>query len=182
MDQVTHRSFRLHDGEDDKRTDELHEFLEQPTHTRGHDWDGHNSGITILLDVQDGDTIVVIGDGAFLILRKSEPVKITWATFPLVSSAMRLVELDNGAHHVNRIHNRTIVDMDTFTMPYEYGVDKLVQAENAFFNYYRECGDELFREFVTGDQDVAEENMKTRPGLQAAHKLMNDWFNGWETT
>lgn len=179
MDQTTHRSFVLHDGESDEKTNELHEFLDQPVNTRGHEWEGHNSGIYITLDVGQGDAIVVIGDGALLILRNREKVKITWSTFPMVWRAMREVEFDNGGHHVNRICGPGTVDMDTFTMPWEYGVDKLVTAENALFNFEYRFGREAFEEFCTGDQAKQEANILENAELKVAYDLLNEWFEGW---
>lgn len=179
MNQTTHRSFLLHDGESDEKTTEMHEFLEQPVNLRGHDWEGHNSGIYIQLDVAQGDTIVVIGDGAFLILRKAEKVKITWPVFPMVWRAIREIEFDSGAHHVNRICGPGTVDMDTFSMPYDYGVDKLVAAENALFNFEHRFGVDAFNEFCTGDQAVQEKNVAENPEMGTASALLNAWFNGW---
>lgn len=183
MNYTTHRGFVLHDGEDEAKTNELHEFLDQPVHTRGHDWEGHNSGIYITLDVGQGDAIVVIGDGAFLILRKGEKVKITWSTFPMTHLAMLEVEMDNGAHHVNRVlaaaGEPPMVDLEVFTMPYEYGVDKLVATENALYNFLRRWGRDVFNEFCTGDQSMQEETIKSNPEMQVAHDLINAWFNGW---
>ena len=80
---VTHRAFELHDGADESKTNDLHAFLDQPIYSRGHSWEGNDSGIMLVLDVRQGDTILVVGDGAFLILPKHEKVKITWSTFPM---------------------------------------------------------------------------------------------------
>lgn len=179
MNHITHRSFVLHDGDNDEKNDELQAFLDQPVNMRGHDWEGSNSGISIWLSVRPKDSIVVVGDGMFLILRHDEKVKITAQTFPFVWAAMREVELDNGAHHVNRIAGEQVIDLFTFTMPYEYGVDKLTAAENALYNYALSFGPEAMCNFVTGDQDMAEENIKLHPEMRTAHDLLNAWFNGW---
>jgi hypothetical protein len=179
MNYVTHRSFELHDGEDETKTDDLHAFLEQPVNSRGHEWEGHNAGIYVMLHVNVGDTIVVIGDGAILVLRKGEKVKIMAHTFPFVWAGMREIELDNGAHHVNRISGEEVIDLTTFTMPYDYGVHRLVAAENALYNFVLRFGAEMMTEFVAGDQAKAEENIRLNPELGIASALLNSWFNGW---
>jgi hypothetical protein len=58
------REFVLHDGEDDKKTEELHKFME------GVDWEGDGAGITILWRVEPGDTIVRGADGSVRVVKK----------------------------------------------------------------------------------------------------------------
>lgn len=191
------RAFILHDGEDDDKSAELDAFL-TPLKAGGGEWEGDNNGITIWMPhVNVGDAIVVDGDGMGVrVYPKNEPVKITRHSFHFVHRAMLLVEYDHGAHHVNRIHPGT-VDLETFTMPFEYGIDRLLNAEEALMwlsaqpvkivlGDMREPVDveRPFEDFVAGDMEAVEEYIKEHrdemPGLQGAHDLLNEWFNGWE--
>lgn len=63
--------FMLHDGEDDKKTEKLHEFLQ------GVEWDGDNCGITIWMNVRVGDTIQVRreADGGVVLVGVKKSVK-----------------------------------------------------------------------------------------------------------
>ena len=64
------RSFTLHDGEDEKKTDELHAFLHPLCNTETpHDFEGHNSGLYITLSVSVGDTIE-LGEGGWVRVMK----------------------------------------------------------------------------------------------------------------
>lgn len=176
------RMFLLHDGEDEKKTDELQSFMTD----HGMDWEGDNSGITIWLAAGVGDTILIGNDNALRILRKSEPVAITKYSFPHVYRAMLMVEHDNGAHHLNRIHKIAgepdVVDLDCFQMPYEYGVDKLIEADRAL-EMLSDSPVE-FEDMIIGEEGdqiaVVKRHSIKNPGLETAHALINDWFNAWE--
>jgi hypothetical protein len=63
------RTFELHDGEDEKKTDELHKFLENVPIII--EWEGENNGINIWLHVPIGSTVEIHDDGAVLV----RPVK-----------------------------------------------------------------------------------------------------------
>lgn len=167
--------FVLHDGEDDKKTEELHKFL-QPVKDTGCDWEGDSSGITIVMSVLVGDVIAVGHDGGVRVLRKGEPVLITEHTFPLTYKAMLAVEYDNGAHHVNRICGPDTVVLDVFKMPYAYGIEKLVQCEEALA-YIDEA--ELGN-LVSGSEEDQAALIAKWSGLAVSCKLLDDWFNGWE--
>lgn len=182
------KAFTLHDGEDEDKTDNLHTFLQESTYGQGHEWEGDGAGITIMQRVTPGDVILVHDDTSIRVLRKGEKVVVNRFTFPALHRAMLAVEMDNGAHHVNRIAAMgegfaEPVDLDTFTVPYEYGVESVVEAENALVNLLRlDSGAELFETLVVGEQTEQEQVVTFHriAGLGTAHRLLNDWFNGWE--
>jgi hypothetical protein len=175
------RAFILHDGEDDAKTDELQEFL-KPLKDADGDWEGDNSGITVWMPpVAVGDAMLFGGDGGFRVLKKGEPVRITKHAFRHVYDAMLLVEHDNGAHHANRIHPG-MVDLDTFLMPFDYGIDRLLNADAALGWLADEDG-VLYEDLIIGEQGdqlaVVKKHRDEQPGLVTAHELINDWFNAW---
>lgn len=178
------------EGIDDTHVNALHDILNEPVNAQGHEWEGHGSGIYINLSVAQGDTILVNDDNSIRVLRKGQEVAITKHTFPMVHACMLLVEMDNGAHHLNRIAEveglgLEKVDLESFKMPYDYGVDKLCAAENAIGMLTHRVPREEFDTFVCGEQTEQEELVKLHlpecPGLDTAHALLNDWFNAWET-
>lgn len=188
------KAFQLHEdtGETDAntKTDELHAFLHPLCNgDTGHDFEGSNSGLVIYLNVNIGDTIV-LGDSGVRVLEKDKPVIITEEAFPNVFEAMLAVEYDNGAHHVNRIakasHGEAAnpIDLTRFEMPYSYGVDRLVRAEEAIQTFVRLRGATI-EDFACGEQTEMEELIRVLapkiPDLKIAHDLLNDWFNAWET-
>jgi hypothetical protein len=63
------RTFELHDGSDEEKTDELHKFLENVPILN--DWEGDITGITLWLHVPVGSTVEIHDDGAVLV----RPVK-----------------------------------------------------------------------------------------------------------
>lgn len=173
-------------GSFDDHVNELHDFLNEPTYAQGHEWEGHNSGIYINLSVAQGDYILVNDDQSIRVLRRGKEVLITKAAFPRVYEAMLAVEYDNGAHHVNRIEGPGTVDLDTFKMPFDYGVDKLVRSENALDALKGMRGTpDAIEDFACGEQGEIETMIKLLeskiPDLGLAHALINDWFNAWET-
>jgi len=188
------KSFLLHEDDGEPaacvKTDELHAFL-HPICDQGtpHDFDGGNHGLTVSFVVHVGDTMIMRDDNSFRVLPKDKPVAITRHAFPMTHMAMLVVEHDNGAHHVNRIaaavgDEQAKINLEQFDMPYAYGVDKLVTCENALYALMRMGMLHAFEEFVTGeqsDQDALIESLSSEiPDLSIAHKLLNDWFNGWE--
>jgi len=178
------RAFILHDGEDDERSQELHEFL-SPLKAAGGDWEGDNSGITIWMPpVAVGDAIVVDHDGLGVrVYPKNQPIKITRHAFRHVYAAILLIEHDNGAHHMNRIHGPGTVDLDTFTVPFEYGIDRLLNADLAL-GWLRDENSVEFEDLVIGEQGdqmaVVRRHRDEQPGLAIAHDLLNAWFDGWQ--
>lgn len=56
---MTKREFVLHDGEDEDKTEKLHEFMGTI------DWEGDTTGVTIhsVIGVRPGDTIVIEDNG-----------------------------------------------------------------------------------------------------------------------
>ena len=94
--------------------------------------------------------------------------------------AMREIEFDNGAHHLNRIAGEVVVDLDTFSMPYSYGVARLVECENALFNLWHGKSQQVFESFCIGDEDEQRQYVALDEKLRVAHELLNAWFNGWE--
>jgi hypothetical protein len=173
------KSFLLHDGEDDETTEELHTLMTE----KGLDWEGDNSGITVWIAVQAGDTMLFGDDGAFRVISKNvKNVPITKHCFRHVYDAMLMVEHDNGAHHANRIHPG-MVDLSTFLMPYDYGVERLVEANRAL-EFLQEHSETEFADLIIGEQGdqeaVVRRHAEHWPTLQIAHDLLNDWFNGWE--
>ena len=58
------KTFVLHDGEDEDKTEELHTFMGDMT------WEGDCGGITIWLEARVGDTIVINDDDSVRIIRK----------------------------------------------------------------------------------------------------------------
>jgi len=187
------KSFLLHedDGttEADKKTNELHAFLHPICNgDTPHDFEGHNSGLSVWFHIESGDTLLIGEDGGFRVLLKDRPVQITQQTFPMTHLAMLMVEMDNGAHHINRIQRAAgepdVANLECFEMPYSYGVDKLTEAENALYQLRRVHKKEAFETLITGEQSDQEDIVKgvkdTIPGLSVAHKLINDWFNAWE--
>jgi hypothetical protein len=70
---ITFDQFNLHDGEDDKKTVELHTFLDPMVDKKQiFEWEGHESGITIVLDVRPGDTIQRSEDGWLRVVPRTE--------------------------------------------------------------------------------------------------------------
>lgn len=67
--------FTLHDGEDEKKTEELHKFIEDAKVAGAdiHDWEGENSGVNIWISVAIGDTMIYDEHGAFTIKKKGTP-------------------------------------------------------------------------------------------------------------
>lgn len=56
---MAEKTFELHDGEDEKRTEDLHDFL-HAANTNGVeilDWEGSDSGIDVRIHIGVGDTI-----------------------------------------------------------------------------------------------------------------------------
>jgi hypothetical protein len=179
------KAFTLHDGEDDQKTEALHAFLDPLTSQDQNDWDSGNHGITLLINVNMGDTIVLRDDGSVRVIPKTtEKVLITPHTFFQLHAAMLSVELDNGAHHVNRIAGETVVDLDVFSAPYSRVLD-VVNADAALDRLADLDEDMDWDTLVTGEQSEQEAVLLKYglriPGLQAAHELINDWFNGWES-
>lgn len=173
------KAFTLHDGEDDDKTEELHKIMAEKVL----DWEGDNSGITVWIAVAAGDTMLFGDDGSFRVLSKKLPVTITKHAFRYVFAAMLLVEHDNGAPHVNRIFGPGTVDLSIFTMPYEYGVEKLAAADDALAVLSNESSVE-FEDLVIGDEEdqlaIVRKYSEKNPGLAVAHQLINDWFNAWD--
>lgn len=177
------RAFILHDGMDDIKNEELDDFL-TPLKNADGDWEGDNSGVTVWMPhVNVGDAIVVDHDGLGVrIFPKDEKIKITRHMFRHVYAAMLQVERDNGAHHVNRIQPGA-VDLDTFTVPFEYGIDRLLNADAAL-DWLAAHNPVEFEDLMVGsDEDqlaVLHRYSGEQPGLKTAHELLNDWFLGWE--
>lgn len=182
------KAMKLFEDEGDEaaaKVEALHRLLEpicgaqQP-----HDFEGNNGGLSITLYVDVGDVILTHDDGSIRILQGGHPVPISEATFPAVHRSMLEVEMDNGAHHVNRIHGPGTVDLDTFIMPFDYGVEKLAQAETALRQVLEHVGKEGWETFVIGEQGEQEALIKQLspviPDIQVAHDLINDWFNAWQ--
>lgn len=178
------RAFTLHDGEDDKKTEELHQFLDPLTSLDQNDWDSGNHGITLILNINMGDTIILREDGSVRVIPKTtEKVLITPNTFFQLHAAMLSVELDNGAHHVNRIAGETVVDLDVFSAPYRRVLE--VVAADAALDRLADLDEDMdWDTLITGEQSeqeaVIEKYRDKIPELKAAHDLINDWFNGWE--
>lgn len=173
------KSFLLHDGEDDETTEKLHALMTE----KGLDWEGDNSGITVWIAVQAGDTMLFGDDGAFRVISKDvKHVPITKHCFRHVYDAILMVEHDSGAHHVNRIHPG-MVNLNMFVMPYDYGVERLVIADDAL-GWLAEHSSVELEDLVVGEQGdqeaVVRRHAEAQPGLQVAHDLINEWFNGWE--
>lgn len=172
------RMIQIHDGEDEQKTDALHDFMKDASL----DWEGDNAGITIWLTAHEGDTIVVGDDGGLRIFKKTDKVLITRHAFRHVYEAMLMVEHDNGAHHANRIHPG-MVDLDTFSMPYEYGLERLIVADEALARL-REANSVEHEDLVIGEEGdqraVVKKYEISNAGLAVAHDLINEWFNGWE--
>jgi hypothetical protein len=182
------RSFKLHDGEDDTVTDEMNLFLKEWHAEQSNDWDGNGSGISLYITVDAGDTILMRDDLSVRVLRQGEPVRINSDTFPMVYAAFLMVEMDNGAHHVNRIAEESgivePVNLTEFEMPYDYGVHKLVLANETLSLLHKHVGEDGLSTFVIGEQSEQEDLIKQLgpliPGIRVAHALINDWFNAWE--
>jgi hypothetical protein len=69
---VAYTQFTLHDGEDDKKTVALHQFM-QPLIEKRHiyEWEGTGTpSIVVTLDVQPGDTVQASDDGWIRVVRK----------------------------------------------------------------------------------------------------------------
>jgi hypothetical protein len=133
--------------------------------------------------VKVGDVIVTDHEGlAFRIFHKGEKIKITKHAFTSVYAAMLAVEHDNGAGHLNRIHPG-MVDLDTFTMPFDYGIERLLNADAAL-EWLSDHSSVEFEDLCIGEQSdqlaVIKKHGDEHPGLATAHALINDWFNGWE--
>ena len=62
-------AFVLHDGLDEKKTEELHVFL---AGAQIEEWDGHNDGINLWINVRIGDTILRHEDGSVRVVRKED--------------------------------------------------------------------------------------------------------------
>lgn len=70
---MTEKTFVLHDGEDDKKTEELHEFFDSaPDAAEIYDWEGESTGISIWVCVKAGDTIAYDEQGNFSIKRRTQ--------------------------------------------------------------------------------------------------------------
>lgn len=175
------KAFQLHDGEDGETTERMHAFIEDPIVKQGHDWDGGNHGVNLILIVNAGDTMLVNRDDSIRVLRKDEEVKVTADSFPVVHRALVLIEIDNGGHHANRILRSMgedeVVNFDAFGIPY-HQLDRLVATENALWEL-RRVSYEHFDDFINGEQGEVEAFIKITPiaGLETAHAFLNDWFN-----
>lgn len=68
---MSDKEFVLHDGLDDAKTEELHKFLNDAD--KVFDWEGSDSGITLLInvDVYPGDTIVIDDRDNITVRRKA---------------------------------------------------------------------------------------------------------------
>jgi hypothetical protein len=66
------KRFTLHDGEDEKKTQELHDFLQAPRESGLlADWEGNPGGITMWIDARPGDEISRSPDGNFISIRRT---------------------------------------------------------------------------------------------------------------
>lgn len=68
---VEYEQMQLHDGEDDAKTETLHHML-NPLMLAGHDWEGSDSGISIQLLINVGDTIQISKDGWIRVVRATK--------------------------------------------------------------------------------------------------------------
>lgn len=64
------KKFVLHDGEDEAKTEELHELLGTVNKDLLHEWEGNDSGISLYINVNQGDEIEVSECGDITIRRR----------------------------------------------------------------------------------------------------------------
>jgi hypothetical protein len=78
---VEYDQFRLHDGDDEQKTVELHTFM-KPLIDDGHifEWEGSDSGITIVMHVRPDDTIQRSADGWVRVVKRTELGAMTFTS------------------------------------------------------------------------------------------------------
>jgi hypothetical protein len=103
--------------------------------------------------------------------------------YPGLHAAITEIELDNGAHHVNRIAAGQglpePIDLDHFTVP-EAWAHLVEGAERGLARLLEQSQDE-FETFLCGEESDQDAIKDSRGDLSEAHILLNDWFNGFPT-
>jgi hypothetical protein len=103
---------------------------------------------------------------------------VTAQGYPGLHRAFRLVEVDNGAHLIGTVYPGPCVNLDMFDVPNEW-MHLCEAADLALCRLYSESAGD-FETFVVGEYSDQNAICARQGDMASAHKLLNDWFNGWQ--
>lgn len=98
--------------------------------------------------------------------------------FPLLRGAFAAIERDHGAHLIGTVYPGAPIDLDNFAVP-EAWAPLCAPAEAALSRLKAESADD-FDAFVSGAQSEQDAIVARHGDLADAHRLINDWFCGWQ--
>jgi len=102
---------------------------------------------------------------------------VTEPFFPRLHAAFRLIEADNGACLIGTIYPGKRVDLERFIVPQAW--TSLLQRADRALSALRAASEEDFETFVIGEISEQDAILARRPDLTSAHKLLNNFFDGW---
>jgi hypothetical protein len=102
--------------------------------------------------------------------------QITPDIYPSIHKAMGEIECDNGAHLIGTVYPGEPCNFDVFTLP--DGLEPLIADAEKGLARLRADSEDDFNTFLVGEEDDANAIRTTRGDLDAAHQLLNAWFDG----